>query len=454
MSAKLTPVSKHSGIYRRGSRYVVRYRDPTGRSRQQSAATLAQARDLRASLLADVARGEYRQLARITFAQYAPEFLAHYVGRTRRGIREETLLAYGRELGFHRDSNGDWVALDPPRGAVAYLGKLRLSEIEAYHLKQYAARVAARGVSQNTVRLALAPVKALLATAVEERLLRTNPAAGVRLTAGITTTSPDPDRPKALSADQLNELIAAANPPWRLLIQFLAHTGLRISEALALTWHDIDLDQHQLHVRRRLYKGKLAPPKSSHSRRTLPTSPQLEHALTTLRTSPGYNTNPNAPLFQNRTGQPLDRHHALQQVKKTATSIGLPWVGLHTLRHTCATLLFHQGANAKQVQLYLGHHSAAFTLATYVHLLPEDLPLPTFRDPTPPPAPPRRYLTLVQPPAQSHAALHAQTSVGAEQTRDQRLLRASSDEPGELVGVGDGDPVAPTAAQDRPGDRV
>ena len=37
-------------------------------------------------------------------------------------------------------------------------------------------------------------------------------------------------------------------------------------------------------------------------------------------------------------------------------------------------MLFRRGLNAKQVQLWLGHHSAAFTLDTYVHLLPDDLP--------------------------------------------------------------------------------
>jgi integrase len=56
------------------------------------------------------------------------------------------------------------------------------------------------------------------------------------------------------------------------------------------------------------------------------------------------------------------------------------WVGFHSLRHTCATILFRHGLNAKQVQMWLGHHSPAFTLATYVHLLPDDLPDPAFLD--------------------------------------------------------------------------
>lgn len=56
------------------------------------------------------------------------------------------------------------------------------------------------------------------------------------------------------------------------------------------------------------------------------------------------------------------------------------WVGFHTFRHSCATILFHRGWNAVQVQRWLGHHSPSFTLDAYVHLLDEDVPEPTFFD--------------------------------------------------------------------------
>jgi integrase len=53
----------------------------------------------------------------------------------------------------------------------------------------------------------------------------------------------------------------------------------------------------------------------------------------------------------------------------------VPWITLHTFRHTCASLLFAPpeygggGKNAKQVQEWLGHHSPAYTLKEYVHLI-------------------------------------------------------------------------------------
>ena len=59
--------------------------------------------------------------------------------------------------------------------------------------------------------------------------------------------------------------------------------------------------------------------------------------------------------------------------KPAAVKAGVPWATLHTLRHTCATDLFRARKNAKQVQEWLGHHSASFTLDTYIHLLEEDI---------------------------------------------------------------------------------
>jgi len=61
-------------------------------------------------------------------------------------------------------------------GAVGFFGRIMLAEIGASEVRAYADHVAARGVARDTVRLALAPVKALLATAHEDGLIRSNPA--------------------------------------------------------------------------------------------------------------------------------------------------------------------------------------------------------------------------------------------------------------------------------------
>ncbi len=75
-----------------------------------------------------------------------------------------------------------------------------------------------------------------------------------------------------------------------------------------------------------------------------------------------------------QVGSPLNHSNMMRRVlRPVAEEVGAPWAGFHTLRHTCASMLFERGANAKQVQRWLGHHSPSFTLDTYVHLLDDDL---------------------------------------------------------------------------------
>jgi integrase len=58
----------------------------------------------------------------------------------------------------------------------------------------------------------------------------------------------------------------------------------------------------------------------------------------------------------------------------------MPWVSFHTFRHTCASLLFANGKDIKQIQTWLGHANAGFTLHTYVHLLEEGVGSAGFLD--------------------------------------------------------------------------
>lgn len=359
MSAPLRKTAT-PGIYRRGSRYSVVYRDPGGKQRKRSARTLAEARDLKSALRADIARGEYRALSQVTFAEYAPEWLESYAGRTSRGVREATVRDYRCVI---------------EKRAIPFFGRLRLAEIEPRDVKRYVTAVAAEGLSRNTTRLALAPVRALFATALEEGLIRSNPASGIRLP-GPTADAPAEDNSKALTEEQLGQVIAASPPEWRTFVRFLAETGLRVGEAIALRWSDVDLGRRRINVRRRFYKGDLAPPKSRYGKRTVPLSAGLGRELWLRRGSAG----DEALVFPARHGGIVHASTAFRAVQAAGKAAGIDGVGPHMLRHSCATRLFRNGLNAKQVQLWLGHHSPAFTLATYVHLVADDLPEVAFLD--------------------------------------------------------------------------
>jgi integrase len=373
--------TKTPGVYRRGSRYVVTFRDHAGRQRKRFAATYAEGKRVKVALATDVARGEYRSVSKVTFAEYAPLWIASYRGRTKRGIGPVTLTAYRRELGLDEDGQptGD--------GAVAFFGRMLLTEIGVPELRAFADHVEGRGVARNTVRLALAPVKTLLATAHEDGLIRSNPAAGVRNLLRADQDRED-DQAKALTEAELAAVFVELPDAWRPFVAFLAESGLRIGEAIELRWRDVDLGGQWLAVDRRFYRGEVGLPKGRKTRRVR-LSERLARDLWALRKQT--KAADDELVWTSERGQRVDQSNLMSRVlKPAAVEAGLgtwiatkrgrraeTWVGFHTFRHTCATVLFRSGWNAAQVCRQLGHSDPGFTLRRYVHLLDTDLPEPT-----------------------------------------------------------------------------
>ncbi len=327
---------------------------------------------LRAQLVSDVSRGEWQPLKKIAFDDYARSWIASYNGRTSGGIRESTLVEYRRAIGIteHGETREDGI------GAIPHFGSQLLAAISPRDVKSYLRELADEGSSASTVRTYLAPLRAMFADAVEEGLLRSNPAAGLRLPRPAVADEEAEERAKALTEAELRKLIVATPKEWKLLVRLLAATGLRLGEVTALRWGDLELGRRRVKVRRRLYRGTFAPPKSKYGRRDVPLAPGLSRELWRARGT----ASDDALVFAGSAGEPLDASTVFRAVKNAAKTAGVPWAGPHTLRHTCATMLFRGGLNAKQVQLWLGHHSPAFTLSTYVHLLPDDIPEIDFLD--------------------------------------------------------------------------
>jgi integrase len=186
--------------------------------------------------------------------------------------------------------------------------------------------------------------------------------------------SADVEEVRAFTRDQLATFLAVVHPRYRLAFELLATTGLRWSEFAALRWADLALDgEHPaLAVRRAGVRGADGPPKSRHGRRDVPLTWALADKLRAARKASEWPRDGDL-VFASLRGSPLDHADVMRRVlRPAAAEAGAPWAGFHTFRHTCATLMFARGANAVQVQRRLGHHSASFTLDTYVHLLPDD----------------------------------------------------------------------------------
>jgi integrase len=368
------------GIFKRGNSYVVVFRDPQRRQRKRAARTLAEARTLKAELTADVRRGEFRAQSQITFADYAAEWIGTYRGRTHRGVGDVTRHDYGRALELR---------------LVPFFGRIQLAAIEPRDVRRLVSELEAEGLSPASVGKVLSPLRALLATAVEDGLIRANPASGIRI-GRIRAGNDSGNDVVALTEDELSSLLAELPDQWRLFFRFLFETGLRFSEAIEARFSDID--GSWLNVDRRFYRGSVGPPKGR-KRRRIRLGDEMGRALWRLRSD--RRAGAGDLIFTAERGGRIRHSNLMGRVLKPAAVraglgrwVGQPlraetWVGFHTFRHTCATMLFlgrrnpetaeyEGGWNVAQVQRFLGHTDPGFTLRTYVHLLPEDLPDTSF----------------------------------------------------------------------------
>jgi hypothetical protein len=182
--------TKYPGIFARGGAYVVVYRDPAGKQRKKAARTLSEARDIKSAMTTDVRRGEWRAQSSVRLRDHWKPWLAAYGGRTARGFRETTREDYRRDLEQH---------------VVPYFGGMRLSEITPADIKSWLVKLADDGKAAGTLKNALAPLRAMLADAAEDGIIRSNPAAGVRIPAHAKR--PDA-RPKQLAPAALERLRA------------------------------------------------------------------------------------------------------------------------------------------------------------------------------------------------------------------------------------------------------
>ena len=119
-------------------------------------------------------------------------------------------------------------------------------------------------------------------------------------------------------------------------------------------------------------RDRIVPPKSRYGNREVRLPPPLASKLRAyLAAQPDQDST--ALAFPSEASGPLEPGNLRRRVlKPLAEEVGAPWAGFHTFRHTFASLHLSQGTNLLQLSRALGHHSPAFTLTRYTHLLPGD----------------------------------------------------------------------------------
>ena len=161
-----------------------------------------------------------------------------------------------------------------------------------------------------------------------------------------------------------------------LFISFwlLFMTGMRIGEASALHWSDIDFETGLLSITKTLYYRtmtdyKFVEPKTQASIRTIYIDSDTLNELKAWQ-SVQQQVLPDCPLVLSYNGTPTSKTTLPRALEKLSNLAGVHRIKIHALRHSHASLLISMGENPLLIKERLGHEKIQTTLGTYGHLYP------------------------------------------------------------------------------------
>ena len=211
-------------------------------------------------------------------------------------------------------------------------------------------------------------LKGAILDAVDEGMIERDPTRK----AIIKGKTPKAKKIKYLNQFELHTLIADLDikeePNWDWFILLVAKTGMRFSEALAITPADFDFGRQTLSISKTWdYKGEggFLPTKNKSSVRKIQIDWQIVVKFSELtKTLPQ-----DQPVF---VGESKVYNSTVNDVlTRHCRRCGISEISIHGLRHTHASLLLFAGVSIASVARRLGHASMTTTQKTYLHIIQE-----------------------------------------------------------------------------------
>lgn len=261
-----------------------------------------------------------------------------------RAYSRHTVVSYQRDLArlqgfFQTHQIPDWAAFSHDQA------------------RAYAASLHRGGLAGKSIRRLLSAARSFYTYLSRRGGVALNPLVGV--------TAPKVGRvlPKTLTADQAAQLMNVSGDDFlalrdRALFELLYSSGLRVSELVALSLHDIDLAQGTVRIVAGKGKKTREVPIGRHARAALERWLEARAAL----------DSGSSALFLNRSGRRLGVRSVQQRLRRCAQRQGLSArVSPHVLRHSFATHLLESSGDLRAVQELLGHADIS-TTQIYTHL--------------------------------------------------------------------------------------
>lgn len=269
-----------------------------------------------------------------------------------------------------------WVNYRPHYDAIlAKHGSKLIQEVTAQEIVNHLTAAKSKGYSRTVVNSIRSLYRMIFDYAVSNDLAQYNPVVSIRLPKGLKQ-----GRRVAPTDEQIKILMSNTEKDFGLFPAFLLCTGLRKSEALALTWDDVDFKGRQIRITKSIdytvgSNPKIKPPKTDAGTRIVPIIDILYNKL--LEAYKGRTSEyifPAQPSTRGGSGGGMMTLRGYEGAwERYCQEVGLwengkPTITAHNLRHGTATLMFELGVDELTAQRILGHSRMEITREIYTEL--------------------------------------------------------------------------------------
>ncbi|EGC1170984.1 site-specific integrase [Listeria monocytogenes] len=245
--------------------------------------------------------------------------------------------------------------------------ELKIKDLDRYTYQQLLNNYALTHEKQTTMDFHH-HLKGAILDAVDEGVLNQNPTRKIV----IKGKNPRPKKAKVLNQFEVQVLLKELNLKedinWDWFILLIIKTGLRFSEALALTPSDFDFSTQKISINKtwdyKMVTGSFQPTKNESSNRKIQIDWQLAMQFSQLIKM----KDSDKPIFVKSR---VFNSTINNRLKVLCQNANIPTITIHSLRHTHASLLLFAGVSIASVANRLGHSSMTTTQETYLHIIQE-----------------------------------------------------------------------------------
>lgn len=313
--------------------------------------------------------GSKLQIKRISFKDYALDWLVTY------------------KYGSVKPSTYDTLERTIKCQIIPYIGHIQLQQLTSDHIQKLLMTLKNEiGYSYSIVKKTHDCINAILKHAQIKGDIDENPMLLVNMPSKSLFTEKEirffTKEECALITEEATRKYSTGSPVYIYGDAFILmlHTGIRMGEAIGLIKSDWDKDKNILHIQRNVQsvvkrdkngkpaRGKqlvLNSTKTYSGDRLIPLNKNATEAIQRLCDAHPDSEN----IICSSKGSMVPPERMERTFQRMLSNIGIEKTGLHSLRHTFASMLFANNVDVKTVSHLLGHASIQITLNTYIHLI-------------------------------------------------------------------------------------